>query len=529
MRLKSWHSLGPTGRVLLCATAVAWLSAAKAQAETSADSRTASDSVPACDGEPQDCFLALGFTIDGASAIAPDTFLPFYEPYLGRPIGSRDLTVIAQRITDRYRASGYFLSRAVVPPQDGGGIGRIVVIEGKISEIAIEGNGAGQAAPYFRGLDREHVADIHDLDRRIALAGDVPGLAVRARLEPIADDPHRHRLIITATFTHGELRASLDNRGPQAAGPWEAYAHVAANTLVRQGDQAGLGLFTTPIDPREFTALDGSYAATSSDGGRAQISATLSHSRTISSDVTPDSGNSAALGLSYEFPLLRGRGAGVWLGAAFDLRQQREDDTFIDELRIARFGLRGFLDDGGHATTAFAQTSIGLPILGASDSSPRRSRANADATFTSFLFFGSHYSAIGDHFGIYGAIAGQWSSSRLLVEEQFAAGGPPFGRAYAYGEILGDDALAAELEVRAGLRPDRSLLTYVEAYLFTDGARVWRLGEDSADLASVGAGVRFNLHDGIAAGWEVAHGWAGAAARNDDWRQFFSISTLTRY
>ena len=50
---------------------------------------------------------------------------------------------ITERINNIYRTAGYHLSRAIVPPQDiKDGRIRIRVIEGRITEIALNGNGA---------------------------------------------------------------------------------------------------------------------------------------------------------------------------------------------------------------------------------------------------------------------------------------------------------------------------------------------------------------------------------------------------
>jgi hemolysin activation/secretion protein len=527
--------VGVGGRSVLCAAAIGatWCPSSKAQ-EHDEDALRGRDAIEVgaqCVGEAASaCFILLGMTVDGAAAISPNEFESIYEPYLARTVGLSDLAVIAQRITDRYRANGYFLSRAIVPPQDGSGVARIAVIEGRIGEIVIEGDGAAEAAPYFRGLDRQPIASMRDLERRLALAGDAPGLEVQGRMEPIADDLHQHRLVVTASLTRVQARASMDNRGAESAGPVQTFGRIAANSVARSGDELALAFFTTPLDASEFSYVEGNYGITAASGGRTHASVAFSRSRSA-----PDRGEGVIVRFGYEFPLVRRHDRGLWVGAAFDARHQEYDSSsggYLDELRVARVALRGFLDDDGRATSALIQASFGLPFLGASGpSQTRRSRADADAAFTSVQLFAAHHSTISEHLSAYAALAGQWSSSPLLSLEQFTVGGLPFGRAYSYGAISGDEGLAAQFELRAGFQPDGDILSYVQGYVYADGARVWNLDENDAYLASAGAGVRLSFGTNFTAGWELARPLTDLPSdeEDNDWRQFFSLSAVANY
>ncbi|MEZ0221995.1 MAG: POTRA domain-containing protein, partial [Tardiphaga sp.] len=62
-------------------------------------------------------FEVRGFSIVGNQTIANDEFQPLYQRYVGRKISERDLAELAEKITGLYRARGYHLARAIVPPQ----------------------------------------------------------------------------------------------------------------------------------------------------------------------------------------------------------------------------------------------------------------------------------------------------------------------------------------------------------------------------------------------------------------------------
>jgi hemolysin activation/secretion protein len=101
-------------------------------------------------GKPgADCFVLTSLTIDGVTAYPLRDLAPLYADYLAREISQEDLVRIAQAITDKYRSDGYFLSRAVVPPQGPQrGQARIFVYEGYVGEVEV----VGDAAPAFEAL-----------------------------------------------------------------------------------------------------------------------------------------------------------------------------------------------------------------------------------------------------------------------------------------------------------------------------------------------------------------------------------------
>ena len=50
--------------------------------------------------------------------IAPDALVRAYQAYLGKKVSQADLAAMAEAISEAYRAQGFHLSRAIVPPQD---------------------------------------------------------------------------------------------------------------------------------------------------------------------------------------------------------------------------------------------------------------------------------------------------------------------------------------------------------------------------------------------------------------------------
>ena len=495
--------------------------------------RSGNAPIAECDAG-NECFTLLGVTLEGAQAIPARELAQHYEPYLAHAVSARDLAMIADAITAHYRSRGYFLSRAIVPPQDAAsGLARIVVLEGRISEVVIEGPGARQAAPHLRGLDHQPIANLTDLDCRLALASDTPGLTLRSRIEPTIDDPTRHRLVVVTEFATIQANLDVDTRGPRDWGPVQAYGRVVGNSLLRTGDQLSLSVFAAPADPSALTYAEIGYAMIYANGARLGASISGSRSNHGHDMASPEvGGDSESVSVRYDHPLLRRRWSGVWLTSEVDASRVRSDwlggGGHTDQLRVARVGLRGFLDDRGRATTSFvARASFGLDLAGASPMSPtNRSRPDADAIFSSYRLHAAHYRDLGRYFGVYATIDAQWSDEPLLFSEEFTLGGAPYGRAYGAGEVSGDRGVAGAVELRAGADPGVDPISFVQGYLFADAGEVWNFDGNADQLASVGAGVRLTFDERLTAGFEIARPLEGVpiGESDRDWRHFLSLS-----
>src|SRR5260370_31647540 len=107
---------------------------------------------------------------------------------------------MADAIREAYRAEGYPLSRAIVPPQDvAAGRIRVQVIEGHIAELVVKGEGAetfGVRAALEPAL-AEHPSRLSTLQRQLLLLNDRPGLRIiDTQLEEIGAATGRFRLLV---------------------------------------------------------------------------------------------------------------------------------------------------------------------------------------------------------------------------------------------------------------------------------------------------------------------------------------------
>lgn len=507
---------------------------AEAEAPIAAEGATDTAS---CEPNGETCMVLTGVTINGAATFSPAELAASYDAYLAQAVDLEDLAMVAGAITRRYLDDGYFLTRAVVPPQDmSGGIAQILVIEGRISEVEIEGGAADQARPYFSGLTDQSIANLKDVDLRLSLAGDIPGVSLRSEIHPLDNDPANHRLVVSTELQKVEAFVYADNRGAEAVGPVQAFGRLSANSVFTGGDQLSLTAFTTPEDMRELSQLGAGYRMRLTPGSEMGVSTIFSRAYDGFDIASPRIGADGQFtSLWYSQALSRSRKGGVWLDANFDAAHfESEWQTgggYADELRVARVMLRGRHTDDGASSNILVRVSAGLDVLGASGKSASdRSRYDASGSFTKFNVQASHYRDLSKHFGIYAALDGQWSPDPLLLSEEYAAGGARIGRAYNYGEISGDNALAGVVELRAGFDPPTEVLTFLQGYAFYDVAEVWNYnmpaGSDELSLASAGLGLRLDFQDWLTARVETAKPLTRRPFEtgDKDWRQFFSLS-----
>ncbi len=124
---------------------------------------------------------------------------------------------IAKRITAKYGADGYVLSRAIVPPQEltpGGATIRIQVIEGYVSKVEWPREKLARYRDFFSDYTAKIVADrptnIRTLERYLLLANDLPGLKFTTTLQPSKTEQGAAVLVVEVTEkpldVHGALR-----------------------------------------------------------------------------------------------------------------------------------------------------------------------------------------------------------------------------------------------------------------------------------------------------------------------------------
>jgi hemolysin activation/secretion protein len=490
-------------------------------------------------------FRLQGISLTGAHAFPRDQIARTYQPYIGKNISRADLAAIAAAISDLYRAAGFHLSRAIVPPQDiADGRVRVQVIEGSIAEVVLKGDGAEQFGlrPLFGPVLADTPSRLMTLERQLLLINGRPGVRIAdTTLEEIGIGTGRFRLIVYVKTWHFYTSFGLDNLGSSTVGPWQTYATGAFNSYLAPGDTLALNLSTTPGDPRELAFGRLSYdVPVGTDGVRVGASALYSEvrpgdERRLFSDNTRT--DSFEVRASW-VPLLSQRSA-LTLTAAADFSNVSESDVFgpiyNDHIRTVGLTTDYRLQDnfGGnnYFTLAWRQ---GLDILGASHKGDDfLSRDGASGNFSVMDLWFTRYQTLSDAWSVKVSAAGQIASGPLFTSQQFYLGGAAFGRGYGSAEISGDNGVAGSLELRFDQRLNFRYLTGYQLYSFVDAGAAWNDGfsyRDGLALTSAGAGIRLFLIGDLQADIAVAFPLSYRAPDNSSRsaRLLFSLSKAFR-
>ena len=471
----------------------------------------------AADSRPM--FVLHGVSVAGAHAIPRDQIITAYQPYLGRKVSQADLAAIAAGVSDLYRAAGFHLSRAIVPPQDiRDGQVRLQVIEGSITEVALKGDGAEQFG--IRSLLEPVLAEspsrLPTLERQLLLINGRPGVRIAdTALEEIGDASGRFRLVVFANTWHIYTSFGLDNLGSSAVGPWQSYATGAFNSYLTPGDTLALNLSTTPGDPRELAFGRLSYEVpVGTDGARVGESALYSEVRPgdirrLYNDVT----RTESFEIRGSIVPLQSQRSALTLTAAAGFSNVSEKDVFgpiyNDHIRTVSLTSDYRLQDNFGGNNYFTLTyRQGLDILGASHFGDSfLSRYGAAGNFSVMDFWFTRYQTLSDAWSVKIAAASQIASGPLFTSQQFYLGGLAFGRGYGSAEISGDNGIAGSFELRFDQKLNLRYLTGYQLYGFVDAGTAWNDGYSYTDglaLTSAGAGVRFFLGSDLQADIGVA-------------------------
>lgn len=474
---------------------------------------------PNTGGDTKPQFVLRGVNVGGAHAIPRDRIAAVYQTYLGKKVSQADLAAIAGAISDLYRAAGFHLSRAIVPPQDiADGRVRIQVIEGAIVQTELKGDGAEQfgVRPMLGPVLAEQPSRLATLERQLFLINGRPGVRITdTALEEIGGTTGRFRLVVYLKTWHVFSSFGLDNLGSSSVGPWQTYATGAFNSYLTPGDALVVNLSTIANDPRELGFARLSYdAPVGVDGVRLGASVLYSavrpgDARRLDSDIT----TTEAFEVRASTVPFMSQSSALTLTMAGTFSNVSEHDLYgpwyNDHIRTASLTADYRLQDrfGGtnFATLTYRQ---GLDIFGASHfDDDLLSRDGAASNFSVLNVWFTRYQTLNDAWSLKISAASQTASRPLFTSQQFYLGGAAFGRGYGAAEISGDNGLAGSLEVRFDQKLNFRYWTGYQLYAFGDAGAVWNDGyrlSDGLALTSAGAGVRFFLPDDIQADFGVA-------------------------
>ena len=494
-----------------------------------------------------------GFQVVGATVYGDEQFSPLFQDLIGRSVPLQAVYDLAQRITAKYGADGYVLSRAIVPVQElepAGATVRIEVIEGYVDKVVWPAKLSRYRdffTDYARKITAERPVNIRTLERYLLLANDLPGLKFSTTLKASETARGASTLIVEVTEKPVDAVARVDNRGSKARGPLQFLVSTTFNNLMRQHEQLTLA-YAAALPFKELQYVSAAYRYVLNSEGLtvfANGSYSWGFPGTKELEDLDFRTTSTYVEAGAQFPIVRARERNLTIVAlAFEGENYNffnltpTEPQAVDRLRGIRARLEGDFADKSGAINQFAITySHGFVGFGSTDNdNPLASRRGGRVDFSKVEGLVSRLQPLVARFSALVAAYGQYAMDPLLVPEQCGYGGRVFGRAFDPSELLGDHCWMASAELRydvalpnpAGPTVAKAPLTpapSVQIYGFTDKAKLYRLAVGSVGTAaatftgaSAGGGIRLGWQDRFNVDLSAAKAIQGP---RNDWRYFF--------
>jgi hemolysin activation/secretion protein len=487
-------------------------------------------------------------TIEGSTVYRPEAFAPFYQDLVGREVTLKAIYDLAQRITAKYGADGYVLSRAIVPPQQlspGGADIRLRVVEGYVDKVVWPDKLAGYRdffSAWAAKITADRPANVRTIERYLLLGNDLPGLQLRSTLKPSDANTGAATLVVEADEKPLDLQARFDNRGTVSRGPEQYLTAAGFNNLLRQHEAFQL-TYAGTFETRELQYLAGAWRQVLNAEG---LTATASYGW---SDGKPGTdllkqmrfaSRSGIFETGLSYPVIRSRDRNLTLtGLAFasdshgDYREPAYFDLYTeDRLRGGRLRVDyDFADRLAGVTQVSATFSFGIDGLGStSNDNPHASRTGGRVDFTKVEGSIGRLQPLGGGFSVFAYAEAQTAGMTLLAPEECSYGGRVIGRAFDPSELVGDSCWSVSGELRYDLSIEGNPLSRTQLYGYVDHGEV--IHDDVTDWptrtqhgTSAGIGVRLGWKDTVLVDLSAAKPVQGRI--DDDWR--FFVTAVAKY
>ncbi|MDZ8026448.1 MAG: ShlB/FhaC/HecB family hemolysin secretion/activation protein [Nostoc sp. DedQUE11] len=458
--------------------------------------------------QPNVSIFVRKIEVVGRSIFSAKEINPIVQPLEGRSATLEELQKVADAITQLYLNKGYITSRAVLVNQViTDGVVQILVIEGSLEEIQIEGT---------RRLNRDYVSS------RVRLAVKKPLNINKVeeqlrllRIDPLFDKVEASigagtklgQSILTVRVKEANPFVSVfnvDNYSPPSIAPERGGVSLRYRNLTGIGDEISasynFGLNFGDFDRAASNVYDFTYRVPlNAMNGTLQFRAAPNNNKLVNPPaIQPFSDIKGSLDfyeLSYRQPLVRSLKEEFALSTAFAFQGNDGSFTFDgipinagrSRTRVLKFGQDYTRRDTQGAWAIQSQFSFGLDIFDAIVSS----QPNQDGSFFSWLGQVQRVQQLGNDNLLIVQADIQLTPDDLPAFYEFFIGGGQSLRGYRQNARSGDNGYRLSLEARIPLLRDRQKIPTLQLAPFIDLGQVWNKTDnpDNSFLASTGLGL----------------------------------------
>ena len=428
----------------------------------------------------------------------------------GRGYTLGELRQLAAKVSSYYRDRGYFLAQALVPAQEiTNGVVQLKVMEGRVGQVELSNASEVSdrtASSLLAGLQDISPMTQAELERRILLLSDLPGVLARSTLRP-GSAPGAADVVVQLSAgpkMGGSLE--LDNQGNHYTGAYRVGASLYVNEPLGLGDMASARLLTSgdglSYGRVAYQTLAGPFTmgvATSSL--YYQLGGAFAR---LESSGTAQTGSAFA-----SYPLLRSRQQNLSAQWSMDYKDFNDrtgggsPSQASKNARIHTLGLKGNLQDavGQRAWQYNAAWALGSVSL--QDATTRNNdaiTAQSNGAYEKLVYGVALQQELAQKRSLYLSLNGQWASKNLDASEKFSLGGTGGVRAYPAGEASGDEGFVLTMEGRVPwpalsqyLAGSAQAVAFIDTGTETANKSPWDAGTSTKrrTLSGVGLGLNF--------------------------------------
>ncbi|MDZ7891222.1 MAG: ShlB/FhaC/HecB family hemolysin secretion/activation protein [Rhodoferax sp.] len=428
----------------------------------------------------------------------------------GRYYTLSELRQMAAKVSSYYRERGYFLAQALVPAQEiTNGVVQLQVLEGRLGQVELSNASSVSdrtASRLLAGLQDASPVTQANLERRILLLSDLPGVLARSTLRPGATPGTADVVVQLATGPKVGGSLELDNQGNHYTGTYRVGASLYVNEPMGWGDMASARLLTSgeglSYGRVAYQSLVGPFTlgvATSSL--YYQLGGAFAR---LESSGTANTGSAFA-----SYPLLRSRQQNLSVQWSLDHKDFNDrtgagsPSQASKTTQIHTLGLKGNHQDamGQRALQYNAAWAMGNVSL--QDATTRNNDAitsQSNGAFEKLVYGVSWQQELAQKRSLYLSLNGQSASKNLDASEKFSLGGTGGVRAYPAGEASGDEGFVLTMEGRVPwpalsqyLAGSAQAVAFIDTGTVTANKSPWDSGASTKRRTLSGAGFGLNF------------------------------------
>ncbi|PTQ87507.1 ShlB/FhaC/HecB family hemolysin secretion/activation protein [Agitococcus lubricus] len=464
-------------------------------------------------------FMVNKIHVKGSTVFSAQTLEALLVSLQGSEQSLAELNHAAKLITRFYRHRGYLVARAYLPPQTiKDGELTIEVLEGRLGKTVISNHSAVKTS-LIEAILQDHlqvgeVMNNERLNQALLLIDDLAGVAQIQGALQAGDAVGLSNLLVTVPADRPYRSAVLlDNAGDRYTGQNRLALYTAVNSPLKRGDELSLQMAVS--DEALAYARSEWDMPIGSAGLRA--GANLSYSRYRLGDVFESldaHGTAQSVGLQTSYPLVLTLNRRITANAAIE---QRDLKDYLDALKVEtektvrRLQVSLVANDIGQGRQSQwrVEAWLGkLDIKTPSALSKDQSTAQTNGQYAKVVFAANTVRSLGADWSVYLNVMAQLATNNLDSSEKMNLGGATTVRAYPTGELLADEAILLNAELRTRLLANLTGFIFYDYAQATLNHETFSPADNIRSIGGGGVGVSASVIDNM--GLKLSLAWRGS-------------------